>query len=70
MLKPDPYEEHANDLPKGLLCSPPPFALDSDKEAYFSRLRLNYSSLHFYAQEARQNRMFVSEIEVFEQVLE
>ena len=48
----------------------PPFSLDSDKEAYFSRLRLNYLSLRFYVQEARQNRRFVLEIEVFEQVLE
>ena len=52
-------EQDVIDSLKGLFCFPPPFALDSDKEGYFIRLRLNFSSLRSDAQEARQNiRLF------------
>ena len=63
-------EQDVLDSLKGLFCSPPPFALDSDKEGYFIRLRLNFSSLRSDAQEARQNiRLWKEVFGVIDQAL-
>ena len=49
---------------------PPPFALDSDKEGFFIRLRMNFSSLRSDAQEARQNiRLWKEVFGVIDQAL-